>query len=72
MNLERNPRSNDPGLDILKAAATLLVIVGHVIQFTNPNFDDSPLFKIIYAFHMPLFMCISGYPGPPHSNIITG
>lgn len=64
MNLERNPRSNDPGLDILKAAATLLVIVGHVIQFTNPNFDDSPLFKIIYAFHMPLFMCISGYLAP--------
>lgn len=58
------PKSRDLGLDTLKAVATLLVIVGHVIQFTNPNFDNSPFFKIIYAFHMPLFMCISGYLMP--------
>lgn len=49
---------------MLKAIATLLVIVGHVIQFTNPDFDKSVLFKIIYSFHMPLFMCISGYLMP--------
>jgi len=54
----------DPGLDVLKAIATLLVIAGHVIQFTNMDFDKSILFKMIYSFHMPLFMCISGYLMP--------
>ncbi|HHE3530697.1 TPA: acyltransferase family protein [Yersinia enterocolitica] len=48
-------------IDVLKALATLLVIAGHVIQTTTSNFDDDILFKVIYSFHMPLFMCISGY-----------
>ncbi|EMZ5844788.1 acyltransferase family protein [Yersinia enterocolitica] len=48
-------------IDVLKAFATLLVIAGHVIQTTTSRFDDDILFKVIYSFHMPLFMCISGY-----------
>lgn len=51
----------DSGLDFIKAFATILVILGHVIQFSNENFDESLLFKFIYSFHMPLFMFISGY-----------
>jgi fucose 4-O-acetylase-like acetyltransferase len=51
-------------LDTIKAFATLLVIVGHVIQYTNVDFDNSFFFKIIYSFHMPLFMFISGYLMP--------
>ncbi len=51
----------DSGLDFIKAFVTILVILGHVIQFANANFDESPLFKFIYSFHMPLFMFISGY-----------
>ncbi len=53
--------NRNTNIDFLKAFATLLVIAGHVIQITTINFDDSMLFKIIYSFHMPLFMCISGY-----------
>ena len=54
----------DLGLDTIKAFATLLVIVGHVIQYTNVDFDNSFFFKITYSFHMPLFMFISGYLMP--------
>ncbi|CNK71225.1 acyltransferase family protein [Yersinia enterocolitica] len=53
--------NRNTNIDVLKAFATLLVIAGHVIQITTIKFDDSMLFKIIYSFHMPLFMCISGY-----------
>ncbi|HSE60868.1 MAG TPA: acyltransferase family protein [Candidatus Saccharimonadales bacterium] len=46
-------------LDALKGFSILLVVVGHAIQ-TVPNFDDNILFRIIYSFHMPLFMFLSG------------
>lgn len=55
-------------LDILKAFLILLVILGHCIQYCNGvNYFNSELyynnylFKIIYSFHMPFFMLISGY-----------
>lgn len=69
LNDESNISSNtthgrDVGLDVIKAFATLLVLVGHVIQYTNVDFDRSLFFKIIYSFHMPLFMFISGYLTP--------
>lgn len=39
------------------------MITGHIIQYivSPDNFDNNFLFRIIYSFHMPLFMCISGY-----------
>ena len=55
-------------IDILKGIAMLLVIIGHSIQYANGKeyfdnelFYDNWFFKIIYTFHMPLFMLISGY-----------
>ncbi len=47
-------------IDIAKAIAIILVVIGHY----NP--DSSPLWykelvKIIYTFHMPLFLFASGY-----------
>jgi fucose 4-O-acetylase-like acetyltransferase len=49
----------DRFLDALKGFSILLVVAGHSIQ-TLPNFDDNPVFRFIYAFHMPLFMFLSG------------
>lgn len=56
-------------LDIIKFWAIILVVLGHVAMFYSP----SPLFKpligsdfmaacqrIIYSFHMPLFIFVSG------------
>jgi fucose 4-O-acetylase-like acetyltransferase len=55
-------------LDIIKGISIILVVFGHCIQFgnginfLNSNiFFDDIFFKIIYSFHMPLFMIISGY-----------
>lgn len=58
----------DPTIDLLKATAIILVVIGHCIQYgsgqaylCNGAYFDSIIFKIIYSFHMPLFMLISGY-----------
>lgn len=48
-------------LDNLKGFLIICVVLGHVIQFLNPHFDEVPLFRLIYSFHMPLFMWASGY-----------
>ncbi len=63
MDNERNIR-----LDLIKAVAIILVVVGHAIQYCCGNeyteslaFYDNWLFKIIYSFHMPAFMCVSGW-----------
>lgn len=55
-------------IDVIKGFAIILVIIGHCIQFgsgvaylDNGLFFDNILFKLIYSFHMPLFMLVSGY-----------
>lgn len=48
-------------LDNVKGFLILLVVLGHCIQFTTAGFDQVLLFRIIYSFHMPLFMWVSGY-----------
>ena len=64
-------------IDALKGFAILLVVMGHVIPWSFQSFEDvklispSPvvLWKIIYSFHMPLFMFISGFLfGQSHFN----
>ncbi|MFU0919704.1 acyltransferase family protein [Kluyvera sichuanensis] len=54
-------KDRDIKIDFLKALATLLVVVGHCIQFSDIDFDNNLLFRVIYSFHMPLFMCIAGF-----------
>ena len=51
-------------LDILKGIAIFCVVWGHFIQqgtLEGILRVDNPVEQIIYAFHMPLFMLISGY-----------
>ncbi len=48
--------------DLLKLFAIFLVIWGHCIMwFQNGECAYNPFFRIIYSFHMPLFMMISGF-----------
>lgn len=48
--------------DVLKAIAILAVVYTHCLQFMGIGFYwHHPLFKLTYAFHMPLFMVVSGY-----------
>jgi fucose 4-O-acetylase-like acetyltransferase len=52
-------------LDCLKGFAIFLVVWGHCIQNlfagSNEQYLQDPVFALIYSFHMPLFMAISGY-----------
>lgn len=50
----------DTFLDIAKGLAIILVIIGHVVQGSSENFDDLLWFRVIYSFHMPLFVFLSG------------
>lgn len=50
------------GVDIIKGVAITLMVLGHGIQYIgNGDFWNNPFFQIIYSFHMPLFMLVSGY-----------
>lgn len=49
-------------IDVLKGIAVLAVLLGHAIQRgLIVNYETNFLFRIIYSFHMPLFMILSGY-----------
>lgn len=47
-------------IDNLRGFLILLVILGHCLQYTGSG-NENLLYRVIYAFHMPLFMAISGY-----------
>lgn len=55
-------------LDNVKGFLILLVVLGHCIQFTTDGFDQVLLFRIIYSFHMPLFMWVSGFVNYQDNN----
>lgn len=54
--------ARDERFDIIKGFSIILVVLGHAL---NIEFLDDPwncgLFNIIYCFHMPVFIFISGY-----------
>ncbi|HET7819535.1 MAG TPA: acyltransferase family protein [Bacteroidia bacterium] len=60
-----NPASRFDFLDYIKGVLIFLVVYGHVIQYVEYKdsglFWFNPVYKIIYMFHMPLFMAISGF-----------
>ena len=63
-------KARDYGIDWLKAFAIVLMVLGHAIQYSLvSNFDSNIIFRLIYSFHMPLFICISGYLISPGKNI---
>lgn len=47
-------------LDIAKAICIILVVIGHYIPDNSPTWYIM-LNRMIYTFHMPLFMFVSGY-----------
>ncbi|WPN21789.1 acyltransferase family protein [Pseudomonas marginalis] len=54
-------KSRDVLLDAMKGMAILLVVLGHSIQSYYLEFDNNLWFRVIYSFHMPLFMFLSGW-----------
>ena len=61
-------RQRNVYLDLVKGIAVCLVVLGHCIQFGSGAkyletgaFFENTIFRVIYSFHMPVFMMISGY-----------
>ena len=48
-------------IDLLKLFTIYLVLWGHAIMCFQPAYEHSVPFRVIYSFHMPLFMMLSGY-----------
>lgn len=64
--------NRDMNLDAIKGFLIVLVVLGHCIQYiySPKQYDNNTVFRIIYSFHMPLFMFISGYLAfRPNKNI---
>ena len=54
--------ARDLRIDSLKGFLIILVLVGHVIiAVDNVNVINHAVMGLIYVFHMPLFILISGY-----------
>jgi len=51
-----------PIVDAAKGYGILLVFLGHLVYY------DSPLFRIIFNFHMPLFFVLSGMTFSPEKS----
>lgn len=57
---DRRP-ARDPFLDNAKFLAIVLVVIGHAIEPLRDVPATKGLYVTIYAFHMPVFILISGY-----------
>ena len=54
--------ARDNRIDTIKGLLIILVVLGHVITaFDNVNVINHGVMGLIYIFHMPLFILISGY-----------
>lgn len=60
---EKNTKREE-WVDAVKGWAIYLVVLGHCIQYATPEhyeYSSNIFFRLIYGFHMPLFMVMSGY-----------
>lgn len=55
-------------IDAIKGFAISLVVLGHVLQSHLPSPTEDCLYRIIYSFHMPLFMLVSGWNARPETT----
>lgn len=55
----KSPSARIGWVDALKGFTILMVVLGHVLQRYYD--DDKLIVRIIYSFHIPLFMFLSGY-----------
>lgn len=54
-------KGRDIRFDVLKGVATLIVVFGHVLQYSINDYEDSLIFNVIWSLQIPLFMVVSGY-----------
>lgn len=51
--IKDNIKQRDTNIDFVKGLGIILLILGHI--------SDGDLQRVIYSFHMPLFVIVSGY-----------
>lgn len=60
----RTPGRRNPLIDQMRGLLMILVVLGHSIEFSlykgTDAFWSDPLMRLIYMFHMPMFMALSG------------
>jgi len=61
-------KARSQSADVVKGIAILLVVLGHAIQAGDAAFDRNLLFRLIYSFHMQLFMAVSGWFARPDDS----
>lgn len=65
--MEKDKKEREYWIDYTKLFACILVVIGHLLQGLNKaniTWNENLYYYIngvIYSFHMPLFMCLSGY-----------
>lgn len=64
-------RTRDSKIDYLKCFAIYLVILGHLIQSVTTGFSDNIIYNVIYSFHMPLFVFLSGLTACKSRDVIN-
>ena len=65
--LEKKQR--DPRFDLIKAISILLVFTGHILQYGFKEHTNNPVFNLIWALQIPLFMFVSGFFFAGHNSI---
>lgn len=53
--------SRDHGFDNLRALLILAVVFGHLLEISAPFRGSFFLYRLVYSFHMPAFLFITGY-----------
>ena len=56
-----NDNKRDVSFDFMKGLAMILVLVGHIMQRYICNYNQLPLFNLIWALQIPIFMFVSGF-----------
>lgn len=61
----------DNSIDSIKGLLIFLVVLGHCLSLGNAE-DTRTLHNMIYCFHMPLFVFLSGYFTKKNERLISG
>ena len=51
----------DGKMDNLKGILIIMVVLGHLTELLLKSGEGGIVYRLIYAFHMPAFIFISGY-----------
>ena len=59
--MDRTIKTRDYGFDNIKFILIILVVLGHILEEISTTGFMGVIRSVIYSFHMPLFVFISGY-----------